>query len=88
MAATGGDEVEYITQLKSGQLKSSLETKVFKPPSPPALSLDLTGKYFWKRDNVVELFSLKADGTVVFNLENDGKWEDHGKGLIKITRGD
>jgi hypothetical protein len=58
--------------LKNGQLKSSLESKIFTPPQQPPLSLDLTGKYLWKRDNVVEMLNLRQDGVVVFNFENDG----------------
>ena len=57
-------------------------------PTEPQLNLDLSGKYLWKRDNVVEMLSLKPDGVVVFNLENDGRWENQGKGLIRITRGE
>ncbi len=57
-------------------------------PPVPQLNLDLSGKYIWKREGVVEMLSLKPDGVVVFNLENDGRWQDQGKGLIRITRGE
>ena len=76
LAATNGDENEYIAKLKSGQLKPSLEMNIFKAPAPPQSNLDLTGKYLWKRDKVVEILTLKSDGSVIFNLEDNGKWEN------------
>jgi hypothetical protein len=76
LAATHGDEKEYIEKLKSGELKPSLSSKIFTVPPVPQLNLDLSGKYLWKRDNVVEMLNLKPDGIVVFNLENDGRWEN------------
>lgn len=88
LKATKGDEKMYIEQLKSGELKSSLQSKIFTLPPEPMLNLDISGKYIWRRDGVVEMLNLFPNGVVKFNLENDGKWENQGKGLIKITRGE
>lgn len=34
------------------------------------------------------ILTLKPNGVVAFDFEKEGIWEDHGKGLIKIKRGE
>ena len=78
----------YIEKLKSGELKPSIGSKFFSPPSMSGTTFDIAGQYVWKLGRETETVHLKDGGIATFILEKEGSWEYYGKGLIRINRGD